>query len=237
MKSLFYWKGLKKDVKEWVRNCDICQRCKSENVASPGLLQPLNIPDEAWQGISIDFVEGLPKSSNKEVIMVVVGRLTKYAHFLPLAHPYIVEMVADLFMENIYKFHGLPRCIVSDRDKVFTCKFWQTLFKSMQVKLNLSSAYHPQTDGQTEKVNQCIKGYLRCMVFQKPKAWAKWLHLAKWWYNTNYHSSLRCTLFQALYGYPPPIMAANLYSEGRNFDWLSERRAVLVALKQNLQQA
>lgn len=144
LKSLFYWKGMKRDVRDWIRGCDVCQRCKNENVASPGLLQPLSIPDEAWQSVSMDFVEGLPKLNHKEVILVVVDRFTKYAHFVPLCHPYTAEVVADLFMENIYKLHGLPRSIISDRDKVFTSKFWQTIFKKMQVKLNLSTAYHPQ---------------------------------------------------------------------------------------------
>lgn len=101
----------------------------------------------------------------------MVDRLTKYGHFISLAHPYTVETVAELFMEHVYKLHGLPRSIVSNRDMVFTSKLWQTLFKNMQVKLNLSIAYHPQTDGQTERVNKCVEGYLRCMVFQRPKFW------------------------------------------------------------------
>lgn len=90
----------------------------------------------------MDFIEGLLKSNRKEVILVVVDRLTKYAHFIPLSHPYITETVVGLFMENVYKLHGLPKSIVSDRDKVFTSKFWHTLFKKMQVQLNLSTAYH-----------------------------------------------------------------------------------------------
>jgi len=101
MKALFYWKGLKSDVVELVKSCDVCQRCKHENVAYPGLLQPLEIPDEAWQSISMDFIEGLPKSRQKDVIMVVVDRLTKYAHFIALAHPYTAESVAEIFMEGV----------------------------------------------------------------------------------------------------------------------------------------
>lgn len=143
VKSLFYWKGLKCDVVEMVKACDVCQRCKHENVVSPGLLQPLNITKEAWQCISMNFIEGLPKSKNRDVILVVVDRLTKYAHFMALTHPYNAESVAELFMEGVYRLHGLPRCIVSDRDRVFTSKFWQALFRNMQVKLNLSTAYHP----------------------------------------------------------------------------------------------
>ncbi|XP_019163484.1 PREDICTED: uncharacterized protein LOC109159828 [Ipomoea nil] len=237
MKALFYWKGLKRDVIELVRTCDTCQRCKHENVANPGLLQPLNIPEEAWQSISMDFIEGLPLSKQKNVILVVVDRLTKYAHFIAVSHPYTAEIIANLFMENIYRLHGLPRSIISDRDKVFTSRFWQALFKNMQVQLNLSTAYHPQTDGQTERVNQCLESYLRCMAFQKPASWGKWLHLAEWWYNTNYHSALKCTPFQALYGYTPPALVCNAIHKDDESSWLIERNAVLATLKENLKQA
>jgi transposase InsO family protein len=158
----------------------------------------------AWTHISLDFVEGLPKSEGKDVILVVVDRFTKYAHFIPLSHPYTVKQVADLFQENIARLHGQPSVIVSDRDRVFTRGLWQDLFKAMGVKLHLSSAYHPQTDGQTERVNQCLEGYLRCMAFDNPKKWMSWLSSAEWWYNTSYHTSLKMSPFQALYGFPPP---------------------------------
>lgn len=152
LKSLFYWEWLKREVKELVRSCDICQRCKNENVAYLGLLQPLNIPDEACQGISMDFIEGLSKSQHMEIILVVVDWLTKYAHFLALTHPYNAETVAELFMESIYKLHGLPRSIIFDRDKIFTSK-------NMQVKLNLSTAYHPQTAKAMEGcLNKLVNG-------------------------------------------------------------------------------
>lgn len=185
----------------------------------------------------MDFIEGLPKSRHKDVIFVVVDRLTIYAHFMALAHPYTAESIAEVFMENVYRLHGLPKSIISDRDKVFTSKFWQALFKQMQVKLNLSTTYHPQTDGQTEKVNQCVEGYLRCMIFQKPKSWSNWLHLAEWWYNTNYHSSLKCTPFQALYGYLPPLLVSGSISKDEAFKWVTDRDAVIAALKENLRRA
>jgi hypothetical protein len=157
--------------------------------------------------MSMDFVEGLTKSGTKSVIMVVVVRLTKYAHFLALAHPYTTQSVAHLFIGNIFKLHGPPVAIVTDRDRVFTSRLWQDIFKSMKVTLQYSSAYHSQTDGQTERVNQCLKNYLRCMVFMEPKKWLAWLPLAEWWYNTNYYTSLKCIPFEALYGYPPPMIS------------------------------
>lgn len=161
---------MKKAVIDLVRKCDTCQRCKDENVASLGLLQPLAIPNEGWKGISMDFIEGLPKSYSKEVILVVVDRLTKYGHFIALSHPYIVEAVVEVFMEHVYKLHGLPNDIVSYRDNVFISKFWQAVFKQMQVHLSLFIAYHLQSNGHAERVNRCLERYWRCMVSQKPKS-------------------------------------------------------------------
>lgn len=154
----------------------------------------------------MDFVEGLPKSNNKNVILVVVDRLTKYAHFISLTHPYTAQDVATLYLDQVFKLHGLPKVILTDRDPIFTSTVWQNLFKSMGVELHLTSAYHPQTDGQTEWVNQCLENYLRCMCFTSPTRWNFWLSLAEWWYNTSYHTSLEMTPFQALYGFKPPMV-------------------------------
>lgn len=180
---------------------------KPEHIHTPGLLQPLPIPSEAWTSVGIDFITGLPKSDGKEVIMVVVDRLTKYAHFLPLSHPYTALTVAQAFLENVYKHHGLPTSIITDRDPIFTSRFWQELMNLIGIKLNMSSAYHPQSDGQTERVNQCLENYLRSMLIAQPQRWTKWLSLAQWWYNSNFHSSLKTSLFQALYGDPPPQLS------------------------------
>ena len=152
----------------------------------------------------MDFIEGLPKSNGKEVILVVVDRYTKYGHFIPLQHPYTMHTVALAFIDNVFKLHGPPISIVTDRDRIFTSNMWQGIFKAMKVKLRLSTAYHPQSDGQTERVNQCLENYLRCMAFQEPKKWCSWMPLAEWWYNTTYHTVTKFTPFQALYGYPPP---------------------------------
>lgn len=236
LKSMFYWNGLKRDVIEYVRACDTCQRCKDEHIHSPGLLQPLAIPEQAWSSISMDFIEGLPKSHNKEVVLVIIDRLTKYGHFLALSHPYTVEQVAEMFMENIYKLHGLPQDIVSDRDRVFVSQFWKGVFKAMGVKLSMSTAYHPHSDGQTERLNRCLETYLRCMTFQRPKQWVKWLHLAEFWYNSNHHSSLQLTPFQALYGYQPPMLSG-VMAEGSTNDWIKERATIVSSLKENLRKA
>ncbi|GJR68291.1 retrotransposon-related protein [Tanacetum coccineum] len=121
--------------------------------AHPGLLQPLPIPERIWSDISMDFIVGLPRSQGKTVIFVVVDRLSKYAHFVALSHPYTASFVAQAFLDSVYKLHGLPDSIVSDRDSVFMSHFWQSLFKILKVELKMSTAYHPQTDGQTEAVS------------------------------------------------------------------------------------
>lgn len=128
---------------------------------------------------------------------------SKFAHFVPLRHPYTAASVAKVFMDNIYKLHGLPKSIISDRDRIFTSKLWQLLFKLAGIQLRMSSAYHPQTDGQTERVNQCLKTFLRCFVHACPARWIQWLPLVEFWYNTSTHSALGRIPFEVLYGYPP----------------------------------
>ncbi|KAJ1703891.1 hypothetical protein LUZ63_003670 [Rhynchospora breviuscula] len=237
LKALFYWPAMKEQVMEFIRRCETCQLTKPEHISIPGLLQPLPIPPEAWNSIGMDFITGLPKSEGKEVLLIVVDRLTKYGHFLPLAHPYTASSVAQLFLENIYKLHGLPVSIVSDRDPVFTSQFWKELMRKLGIQLNMSTSYHPQTDGQVERVNQCVETYLRSMVFQQQKKWVKWVPLAEYWYNTNFHSSLHTTPFKALYGYDPPTLA--LGSAPRSSiesinDLLRQRQTMLINLKSQL---
>jgi hypothetical protein len=179
LKKLFLWKGIKTDVDSYVKQCSICQHTKHSHDHPAGLLQPLPIPAGVWQDVSMDFVEGLPKSEGYSVILVVVDRLTKFAHFIPLRHPYTTDTVAQLFLDNVVKLHGLPSSIVSDRDKIFVSHFWKHLFKLYKVNLTMSTAYHPQTDGQTERINQCLEMYLRCSVQDSPKSWKSWLSLAE----------------------------------------------------------
>lgn len=129
VKSLFAWPKLKQSVIQFIQSCQICQQAKGEHVKLPGLLQPLPIPARAWATVSLDFIEGLPKSEDKDVILVVIDKFSKYAHFLALAHPYTALQAAKLYFSQIYKLHGLPQAIISDRDKVFTSALWQDLFK------------------------------------------------------------------------------------------------------------
>ena len=153
----------------------------------------------------MDFVEGLPPAQGKSVILVVVDRLSKAAHFIALQHPYTAVTVAQQFLNQVFKLHGMPTSIVSHKDPVFTSQFWQELFKLCNVKIKLSTAYHPQTDGQTEVVNRCLENYLRCVCIDQPRQWVSNLPLAEWWYNTNYHTALKTTPYEVVYGQPPPL--------------------------------
>lgn len=153
----------------------------------------------------MDFITGLPKSSNKEVIFVVVNRLTKYGQFFSLSHPFSTVDVAHVFLDGVFKLHGLPTTIVSDRDPIFLSKFWQEFFKLQGVALHKSTVFHPQTDGQSKVVNRLLECYLRCMAGDLPKSWSKWLPLAEFWYKTSYHTTIQTTPFQALYSISPPI--------------------------------
>jgi hypothetical protein len=128
------------------------------------LLRPLPIPKKPWSSISMDFIIDLPSSKAFDSIFVVVDRLTKIAYFMPYNKTVTSEETARLFMDNIYKYHDLSDDIISDRGSLFTSKFWQLLFKILKVKIKLSSTYHPQTDGQTERVNQALEQYLCCTI-------------------------------------------------------------------------
>jgi hypothetical protein len=140
IQKLFYWKGLKTSVESFVRQCTICQQAKHEHCSSPRLLSPLLVPQNSWQDLSINFIEGLPVSNGFSFILVVVDKFTKFAHFYLLKHPFTVVLVASTFLNYVVKLHCLPKTIVSDRDKMFISAFWKALFSSLNVQLQLSSA-------------------------------------------------------------------------------------------------
>lgn len=172
--------------------------------------------------------------------MVVIDRLSKYAHFISLPHPYTALKVAQGFMDQVYKLHGFPSSIVSDRDKIFISQFWTKFMKLQGVKHNMSTSYHPQTDGQSEVLNRYLESYLRCMCHDSPKDWVKWLPLAEFWYNTSYHTAAKMTPFEIMYGQPPPTHRPYLPGTcivdavDRS---LQQREKTLKLLKENLARA
>ncbi|KAE8720380.1 CDPK-related protein kinase [Hibiscus syriacus] len=151
IKAHFYWSGLKTMVVVYVRKCDNYQRIKVDHIPKTGLLQPLPVPNQAWEIITMDFTDGLPKSNQKNCILVMVDKFTKYTHFLPLSHPYTAMEVAHLYLDHIFKLHGQPNMAISDRDKTFISLFWHDLMKQLGTSTFYSTAYLPKTDGQTEQ--------------------------------------------------------------------------------------
>jgi hypothetical protein len=185
----------------------------------------------------MDFITSLPKSGNKSVIMVVIDPISKYAHFLALQHPFTASMVAQIFMDQVFKLHGMSHSIFSDRVPTFTSNFWQELFKVQGTELHLSTTYHPQTDGQTEVVNKCLETYLSCFSLEKQNQWAQWLPLVEWWYNTSYHTATRMTPFEVVYRKKPPSFLSYLPSASKVqvVDLtLTTREDILRTLKENL---
>ncbi|GJT24415.1 transposon ty3-I gag-pol polyprotein [Tanacetum coccineum] len=196
---IFYWKGMRKMVDDFVRTCLVCQQTKYSTEAPGGLLQPLPIPEAVWEEVSIDFITGLPMSKGLTVIFVVVDRLTKYAYFGALPISYNAHRVAELFMDIVVKHHGFPKAVVSNRDAIFVSQFWSSLFKLSGTQLKYSTAYHPQTDG--------------------------------------YHSSIRMSTYQALYGKLPPSLITYPPEKSKLAaldDMLVERDMLIRHLKDNL---
>jgi hypothetical protein len=204
LRSDFYIPGDCVLVQDWVRSCSTCQRNKTEARHSPGLLQPLDVPSQVWADIAIGFVEGLPKVAGKSVILTVVDRFSKYAHFIPLGHLYTATSVARAFLDDIVHLHRFLSSIVSDRDPVFTVNVWRDLFGMAGIRLCMSTTFHPQTDGQSEVVNKVIAMYLRCVTGDRPRSWVDWLSWAEYCYNTSLHTALSDTPFEVVYGRPPP---------------------------------
>jgi hypothetical protein len=154
LKQMYWWYGMKRDVAAHVALCDTCHRVKAEHQKLAGLLQPLNVPEWKWEEIGMDFIVGLPRTRDGyDSIWVIVDCLTKVAHFIPVRTTYTGAKLAELYMSSIVCLHGVPKKIVSDRGTQFTSRFWEKLHESLDTKLNFSSAYHPQTDGQTERIN------------------------------------------------------------------------------------
>jgi IS30 family transposase len=186
---------------EYVALCDTCQRVKAEHQRPAGLLQPIKIPEWKWEEIGMDFIVGLSRTqAGYDSIWVIVDRLTKVAHFIPVKTTYSDAKIAELYISRIVCLHGVPKKIVSDRGSQLTSKFWEKLQKSMDTKLNFSSAYHPRTDGQTERTNQILEDILRTCALKYENSWDKSLSYAEFSYNNRYQASIKMASFEALYG-------------------------------------
>ncbi|GJT49008.1 reverse transcriptase domain-containing protein, partial [Tanacetum coccineum] len=201
LKKLYWWPNMKAIIAEYVGKCLTCSRVKAECQKPSGLLVQPEIPMWKWERITMDFVTKLPKTSNgHDTIWVIVDRLTKSAHFIPIRETDSMETLTRLYIKEIVSRHGVPISIISDRDSHFTSRFWQLLQSALGTQLDMSTAYHPETDGQSERTIQTLEDMLRACVIDFGKGWEKHLPLVEFSYNYSYHASIKAAPFEALYG-------------------------------------
>lgn len=230
--SRFYWKTMRQDIKDYVQSCDACQRFKSSTQAPLGLLQPLEPPSRPWQSISMDFITPLPLTARgHNGLLVVVDRLSKMIRLAPTEPETSAKHVAQLFHDHVYRTFGLPADIVCDRDRIFMSQFWRGLLDKINVKLRPSSAYHPQTDGQTEVMNKKIEEILRCFVNHNQSNWDLYLANVEVAYNHSINSVTTYSPFFLTYGYEPNVVPFDTLRSPNDkvpalAEWLSTLRTV-----------
>ncbi|GJT76191.1 putative reverse transcriptase domain-containing protein [Tanacetum coccineum] len=201
MKKLYWWPNMKADIATYVSKCLTCARVKAEHQRPSGLLVQPAIPEWKWDNITMDFITKLPKSSQGfDTIWVIVDRLTKSAHFLPIRENDPLDKLARLYLNRIVARHGIPVSIICDRDGRFTSNFWRSFQKALGTEISMSTAYHPETDGQSERTIQTLEDMLRACVIDFGKGWVKHLPLAEFSYNNSYHASIKAAPYEALYG-------------------------------------
>ncbi|KAI3819334.1 hypothetical protein L1987_13161 [Smallanthus sonchifolius] len=201
LRTQYWWPGMKKDISLYVSKCLTCLKVKVEHQRPSGLLEQPEIPVWKWECIAMDFITKLPQTSRgHDSIWVIIDRLTKSAHFIPIREDYRVEKLARIYIDEIVSRHGVPLNIISDRDGRFTSHFWQSLQSALGTQLNLSTAYHPQTDGQSERTIQTLEDMLRACVIDFKRNWDLHLPLVEFSYNNSYHTSINMAPFEALYG-------------------------------------
>jgi hypothetical protein len=180
LKDVLWWNSMKREIAKYVSECHTCQRVKAKHQSPAGKLQPLPIPKWKWEEIGMDFITSLPMTRNqKDVIWVIVDRLTKNAHFLAVNQKDSCEKLTEIYINEVVSKHGIPKKIVSDQGSMFTSAFWKQLQKALGTKLEFSTAYHPQTRGQTERTNQIIEDMLRACALDFGGSWHEHLPLAK----------------------------------------------------------
>ena len=205
----FYFPRLRKYVQKAIAGCNVCQKTKHSRHQKYGLLQPLPSPEKPWQSISMDFIVKLPLSkepmtgSTFDSVLVIVDRFSKYAHFVPYKEATTATNFSYVFSRTVFANHGIPIDIVSDRDKTFVSTFWQSLLQSLGVKSKMSTAFHPQTDGQTERVNQTLEQWLRAYVDKQQDNWVSLLPVAQFAYNSARGETLGQSPFEVVYGFQP----------------------------------
>src|SRR5437588_5849652 len=199
----YYWPKMRATIKRYVNNCVTCQRTKLLRHAPDGLLQPNEAPSTPWKSISMDFITDLPASGGHDAILVVVDWLTKMSHFIPCRKDINAKQFAIVFLKEIFRLHGLPRDIITDRGSIFTSDMWEEITNKLNIDRRLSTAYHPQTDGQTERTNGILEQYLRAYVNYQQDNWMELLATAEFAYNNSYQETIRTSPFYANYRQHP----------------------------------
>ncbi|GKA32593.1 putative reverse transcriptase domain-containing protein [Tanacetum coccineum] len=201
LRDRYWWPGMKKDIAIYVSRYLTCLKVKAEHQRPYGLLQQPEIPKWKWKGIAMDFVTKLTRtSSGHDIIWIIIDQLTKSTHFLPMCEDYKMDRLTSLYPNEIVSRHGVPISIISDHDSRFTLRFWQLMQEALGTRLNMSMAYHPQTDGQSERTIQTLEDMLRACILDFEGSWDVHLPLVEFLYNNSYHFSVRCASFEALYG-------------------------------------
>jgi len=206
---------MRNTIKQYVKNCDICQRTKVVRHAPYGLIKPNEAPDRPWKSIAMDLITDLPKSEGHDAILIVIDRLTKMAHFLPCSKEIDWRQFSEIFMREIFRLHGLPKDIITDRGSIFTSDLWKETTKQLGIERRLSTAFHPQTDGQTEWTNSTLEQYHRAYVNYPQDNWKELLPMAEFAYNNGYQESIKHTPFFANYGVNPEYQTIGHLMQGK----------------------
>ena len=242
----YYWLSLRKDIEAYVKGCDVCLGLKAVRHKLYGDLQSLPVPTHRWKNLSMDFVTGLSISNNwkddcYDSILVIVDRLTKMVHYEPVKITIDAQKLAEVILDVVVRHHGLPDSIVSDRGSLFTSKFWSSLCYFLGIKRRLSTAFHPQTDGQTERQNSTMEAYLRAFVNFEQNDWARLLPMAEFAYNNAKNASTGHTPFELNCGYHPRMSyeeEVDSRSKSKSADELStELRELMIVCRENLHHA
>lgn len=214
----YHFADMKRKVETFIKKCPHCQQNKHATHAQYGEAQAIELPTKPWEDIAMDFVTDLPESTDKvtgfkyNAILNVVDRFTKGAEFIPFRKDFTAEQLAEVFKDRVYRYRSIPKSIISDRDKLFTSNFWQTFVAEAGIQRKLSTAYHPETDGQTERTNRTLKAYLRTYVTYKQDNWVSLLPMAQMAYNNKVSESTNQTPYYALHGMHPNLFERNLPS-------------------------
>ncbi|KAF8753927.1 hypothetical protein RHS01_06729 [Rhizoctonia solani] len=209
MSRNYYWPGIRADTYWHVDSCETCQRIRKPKYA-PIPPQPLKLPIRPWQHVSYDMIVDLPKDGNNDSILVIVDSFTKYVILVECSKKLKAPELANLFLQHVWKRYGMPEKTVSDQGRVFNNKFLKALYQRLGIDPHFSLAYHPQSDGQTERVNPTVKHFLRAYSGINQKDWVKWLPMAEFAYNNAVHSSTGKSPFKALYGWEPSLTPSNV---------------------------